>query len=92
MSTNDEEKQELEGEVNNPKLTPITKRAISEVHADRWNTMTIMELYDQKVILDNRMYIACQIGNSALIQQLQMGIGHLTNIINQKSDQDIKLI
>jgi hypothetical protein len=72
--------------------TPITKQKVPQVESNRWNQMSTAELYDQKAILDSRYIMAAQIGNASLMQQIQIGVSHLTALINSKADKDISLI
>ncbi len=71
-------------------ITPVTKRPIQQIKADEWGKMTVNDLYEQRSVLQNRVYVAAQIGNSALMQQLQIGVAHLDALIEQKSQQPEK--
>lgn len=73
-------------------ITPITRQRIPQVNSARWLDMNVGELQDQKSILDARYVMAAQIGNYALMQQIQMGITYISSIINSKADKDVSLI
>jgi hypothetical protein len=72
--------------------TPITKKDVQQVRADRWHEMSVSELYDQKGILDGRLVAAAQLGNFNLLRQVQMGIDAINEVIAQKASTDTRLI
>jgi len=53
--------------------------------ADEWHSMNINELYEQKIILQNRIFASSEIKNRSLLLQLQKGMVELEAIIQQKS-------
>lgn len=55
------------------------------IQADDWGNMNINELYEQKMILQNRIFAASEIKNRPLLLQLQQGMIQLENIIQIKS-------
>lgn len=68
-------------------VTPITKKPIYSINANQWHKMSVTELYDQLSVLHNRLVIANQLGNYALLQQLQVGVAQLQSVIENKSEQ-----
>lgn len=70
------------------KITPITKQPVLEVQANRWHEMSVVELYDQKSILDHRCAIAAQLGNTALLEQIRVGISRIECILRQKAEDN----
>lgn len=72
--------------------TPITKKDVQQVRADKWHEMSVSELYDQKGILDGRLVAAAQLGNFNLLRQVQMGIDAINEIIAQKASTETRLI
>ena len=72
--------------------TPITKKDVQQIRADKWHEMSVSELYDQKGILDGRLVAAAQLGNFNLLRQVQMGIDAINEIITQKASTDTRLI
>lgn len=66
-------------------LTPITKQPINQVHSDRWQEMTVSELWEERITLNNRLTYALQIGHADMIKQLNMGIKFLDQLIQSKT-------
>ena len=60
--------------------------------ADEWLTMSIAELYEQRLILQNRIFASSGIKNRPLMLQLQKGMLQLEKIIKQKSKGDTIVI
>ncbi len=56
-----------------------------QIAADKWTTMTISELYAQKLILNDRLSAAAQVSNLPMYNQIQRGMIELDRIIQQKS-------
>jgi hypothetical protein len=71
--------------------TPNGKE-VEVVTADEWMNMSINDLFDQKLVLNNRLNIASQYGNPAMLKQIQAGIMQLEAIIRHKEQQHIKNI
>jgi hypothetical protein len=72
--------------------TPISKTPVQQVHADRWHSMSVQELFEQKSILDGRLVAAAQVGSIVLMRQIQMGIDQIQQIITQKSSNETRLL
>lgn len=62
------------------------------VSADEWKNMNITQLFDQKMILNNRLTAVMQYGNPAMIKQINLGIKQLDAIIAYKEKQHIQKI
>ena len=62
------------------------------VSADEWKDMNITQLFDQKMVLNNRLTAVMQYGNPAMIKQITIGIKQLDAIIAYKENQNIKKI
>ena len=62
------------------------------VSAEEWKDMTITQLFDQQMILNNRLTAVMQYGNPAMIKQITIGIKQLEAIIAYKEKQHIKKI
>ena len=71
--------------------TPSGKE-VELVSAEEWKDMSITQLFDQLMILNNRLTAVMQFGNPAMIKQIQMGIKQLDTIIKYKERQHIKNI
>ena len=67
-------------------------REVELVSADEWANMNITDLFDQQLILNNRLTAVMQVGNPAMIKQIRMGIQQLNAIISYKEQQKIKNI
>lgn len=86
---------DIEGAVPvNGDITPITRKKIEQVDSSQWNEMTVSELYDQRIILSNRMSQASMSGNPAILQQIECGLRALDAIISERSQgsDEINLI
>ena len=62
------------------------------VSAEEWKDMTVTQLFDQQMILNNRLTAVMQYGNPAMIKQITIGIKQLEAIIAYKEKQHIKKI
>lgn len=83
---NKQQRKKIEGPVNiEGNVTPITRREIPQVDAQRWNEMNVNELYDQRSVLYSRMVIASQMGSAPLLQQLQQGVSQIDAFIERKT-------
>lgn len=69
--------------------TPETENLVS---ADKWQEMTVNELYEQKMILQNRIFASSEMKNRSVMTQLQRGMVQLEAIIQQKSNGDTIVI
>lgn len=65
-------------------ITPITRRKIDQIDAANWSSMSVNELTDQRIILQNRIIAAQCSGNGSLISQLRMGLAQLDGLIQQR--------
>jgi len=66
-------------------ITPITHQPVNQITANEWSALSLTELWEQRVTLDNRLNYALQLGHSELIKQLQRGLSQLDEIIKQRS-------
>lgn len=74
-------------------LTPITRQKIESVDSTDWDMMTVGQLYDQRIVLTNRMQQAAQSSFGAMaIKQMQTGLAQIDTLIAQKASKDIDLI
>jgi hypothetical protein len=62
------------------------------VSADEWANMSVTQLWDQKMILNNRLTAVMQYGNPLMIKQINAGIAQLDAIIRHKEQQNRKKI
>jgi len=68
---------------------PQTENIVS---ANEWQEMTVNQLYEQKMILQNRILASSEMKNRSLMLQLQKGMVQLEAIIQQKSKGDTIVI
>ena len=73
-------------------ITPITREKIKQVNSTQWDGLNIAQLYEQLNTLENRLTYARSIAHQDMIKQLNKGIAQLRLLINQKTDDEIKLI
>jgi len=59
-----------------------------EVHADKWEEMSVPDLYEQLSILQGRAYTASVMHNIPMLEQIQKGIDRCNDIIANKTDGD----
>jgi len=69
----------------NGDVTPTLREPIAAVEPENWNEMSVSDLHDQKIILNNRITMSYQCGQSSLVGQLQAGISHIDAILNHRS-------
>lgn len=66
------------------KITPITKKEIQSVDSSQWNSLNLIQLYEQMSVLQQRLMLSSQMGNEALVKQIERGIKQLQEIIDSK--------
>jgi len=71
----------------NSNKTPITQQPIEEVNGGQvWLESSISDLYDQLRILQNRYYIALDLGKTEMALQIERGIMQIQAIIQVKQE------
>jgi len=56
------------------------------VSADKWMDMTVTQLFDQRIVMNNRLAIIAECGNPAMIKQIQIGINQLDAVLQHKQN------
>lgn len=73
------------GAVNvNGDVTPVTRVKVETVSPEKWMDMGIGELFDQRVILADRMIKAHQAGHAEIGRQILGGISQIDAILRHK--------
>lgn len=88
-------KEELEGSFPiDGDITPFSRQKIKSVTSDKWNRLSLTELFSQLETLQNRYYLASSAGlDPSILNQLNLGILELQTKISQiQQDGDIHLI
>lgn len=67
----------------NDDITPTTRQKIEQVTPDKWHLMDINALYDQRIVLNNRMVMALQTGHGNIASQLQQGLNQLDGLMQR---------
>ena len=76
---------DLEGSISvQGDVTPISRQPVEQILADQWPTMSLVDLWEQRRIMSNRIGFA-QSGNLDIIRQLEMGMRRLDAIIAEKT-------
>jgi len=75
----------------NGKYTPSGKE-VELVDATEWMNMSVTQLFDQRITLNNRYGLASQYGGPAMLKQIQTGIAQIDAIIKYKEQQRNKNI
>ncbi len=68
-------------------LTPITRQKVEQVTPEKWTQMTIGALWDQRLVLSNRIVQAQQCGHAEMINQIQHGINMLDAVLAHKTKE-----
>lgn len=77
------------GAVNiNADITPITREKIDAVTPEKWLEMDINMLWDQRIILNNRVVKALQSGHAEIAKQVQKGIHSIDALLEHKAAQE----
>lgn len=77
------------GAVNiNADITPITRVKIEQVTPEKWHLMDINALWDQRIILANRMIAANQSGHMELAKQVNAGVMRIDALLEKKADEE----
>lgn len=72
------------GAVNiNADITPVTRQKIEKVSPEKWGQMNITQLWDQRIILNNRSIKAFQCGHAEIAKQLQIGLNTLDMLLQR---------
>ncbi len=66
-------------------VTPISKKEIKPVDATQWHDLSIMQLYEQMSILQDRLIIAQNMKSLPLVAFIENGIKNLQSIIESKA-------
>ncbi len=67
----------------NGNITP-SGQTIEVVSADEWGDMSISNLLDQKIILNNRLAMIAAHGSPAMLRQINIGMMQLDAILASK--------
>jgi len=67
-------------------ITPITHQPVENVNANQWSNISLSDLWDERIVLENRLNYALQIGHTEMIQQLQSGIIRLDAVIQHRTE------
>ncbi len=62
------------------------------VSADEWKDMSVTQLFDQRIVLANRLALCAQFGNPGMLRQINMGLHQIDTIIKYKEQKKIKNI
>ena len=73
----------------NGNVTPWGKEVV-QVDASEWHKLSISDLMDQRIVLNNRLAVASQYGGPAMVVQIQKGIAMLDAILKQKEQEAFK--
>jgi hypothetical protein len=76
----------------NSNLTPITRQEVQDVDSLNWNKMSLEQLHDQLVIMENRLLYAQSLGKEEIYKQVLNGVNQLKLIIIEKTPDEIKLL
>jgi len=75
----------LDGEV-----TPITRQKIDKVTPGDWAEMDISALWDERIVLDNRMAMAYQSGHAEIARQIQHGLNTIDALLQRRAIENAK--
>jgi len=76
------------GAVNiNADVTPITRVKIEQVTPEKWHEMDINALWDQRIILANRMIMANQAGHMEIAKQVNAGVLRIDALLEKLADE-----
>lgn len=79
---------ELEGSVSvTDNITPITRHEIPQIDSSQWPEMSINDLVEQRMHLNERLFLAGSSGNTAIIDQLQKGLNALDALIRHRCEE-----
>lgn len=65
---------------------------VEVVSADEWMGMSVTQLFDQRIVLANRLALCAQFGNPGMLKQINMGINQIDAIIKYKEKKKRKNI
>jgi len=72
------------------KVTPVTRQKIEQVTPDKWPLMDVNQLWNQRIILGERMAKAYQVGHAEIALQVQNGINVIDAILRQRALEEEK--
>ena len=70
----------------NGDVTPISHQPIEQIDSSLWEDMTIGELVNQRIALNDRINRAQMMGLGGVAQQMQRGLIYLDSLITQKQE------
>lgn len=73
-------------------ITPITRQKVEKVDAGEWEAMSVSQLHEQLLTMENRLLYVRQIGHDEMTTQLIRGINLLRGLIHLKTPDELKLI
>lgn len=62
------------------------------VSANDWADMSVTQLFDQRIVLANRLALCAQFGNPGMLKQINMGLNQIDAIIRYKEQKRLKNI
>lgn len=69
-----------------------TTEETKPINADKWETLSVSDLYEQKIILQERMHTAITMNHFQMAEQIQNGIFRIDNIIQRKTTSESSII
>lgn len=60
------------------------------VSANEWADMSVTQLFDQRIVLANRLALCAQFGNPGMLKQINMGLNQIDTIIRYKEQKRLK--
>jgi len=72
---------------NTADVTPVTRQKIEKVTPDKWHQMDINQLWDQRIILSERIVKAHQAGHAEIALQIQQGVNAIDMILRQRASE-----
>ena len=66
----------------NSNINPFTGAEIKQISSYDWQNMSLEQLYEQMIVMNNRLTIAQNLRNSAITNQLSFGIAELQALID----------
>lgn len=69
-------------------ITPITRQKVETVTPEKWGEMDINMLWDQRLIMAERVVKALQAGHAEIAKQVQQGLNSLDALLQYKVAQE----
>lgn len=71
-------------DLSKEEITPISREPIDRVQAEYWQSLSLSELFDERVTLNNRITYMYEMNKPDIARQIERGVAIIDQIVKQK--------